>query len=98
MVGRPRWSRWALVVGVAAGLSAAPVAARPQRPAATPPLSVTVQYGDSLWTLAREYARPDLDVREVVAALMRVNSVSPGRLRPGATLLIPAELLPAERG
>ena len=91
---RPRWSRWALLGGLAAALAAVPVAARPDAELNAAPLTLKVRYGDSLWTLARTYGDPDRDVREIVAAIMSANSVTPAQLQPGATLLIPAECLP----
>jgi Tfp pilus assembly protein FimV len=56
-----------------------------------PPCLVCVDYGDSLWTIAREYGDPNRDVREIVAAIRRANDVDPGRLRPGRVLAIPSE-------
>jgi Tfp pilus assembly protein FimV len=91
---RPRWSRWALVVGVGAALGTVPVAARTNRDTPRPPLAVEVRYGDSLWTLARRHGDRDRDVRETVAGLMRANSVRPGQLQPGSVLLLPADCLP----
>jgi len=55
-----------------------------------PPLSVQVEYGDSLWTIAREYGDPRRDVRAVVAEIRRANGVDPARLQPGSVLVIPA--------
>jgi nucleoid-associated protein YgaU len=56
-----------------------------------------VKYGDSLWTIARQYGDPNRDVREVVDAISKENGVEPGRLQPGETLRIPAEYLAAGR-
>jgi Tfp pilus assembly protein FimV len=61
-----------------------------EKPQQAPPILVEVEYGDSLWTIARECGDPRMDVREVVAAIRRANEVDPGRLQPGATLAIPA--------
>ena len=87
-----RGLRWwgTLVIAAAAVWTAA--AARPEVPASPPPppLVVEVAYGDSLWTLAREYGDPDRDVRDVVAAMMAENDVTPERLMPGQRLAIPA--------
>ena len=95
MPGRPRWGRWALVAALVATpgvLSAAGGReARPVEP--RPPLLVRVEYGDSLWTIAREYGDPRRDVRAVVAEIRRMNGVDPARLRPGGLLVIPAEFL-----
>ena len=63
----------------AAPPSAAPVAEQQH---------VTVQQGDSLWTLARRIA-PDNDPREVVAMIRDLNGLSSARLRPGQQLVLP---------
>lgn len=91
---RPRWGRWGLLAGVAITLGAVPVGARTERAAPRPPLRVEVRYGDSLWTLARRYGDPSRDVRDIVAEVMRANSISPQELQPGVELVIPAECLP----
>jgi len=51
---------------------------------------VTVQTGDSLWSIAEEVA-PAADPRDVVDALVRLNELSDGSLAVGQTLAIPAE-------
>ena len=89
-MGRPRWRRWGTLGGVAVGMWLVSAAARPDTPP-PPPLVVEVAYGDSLWTLARRHGDPGQDVRDVVTAMMQVNRVTPGRLRPGQRLVIPAE-------
>ena len=86
---RVRRRRWGALAGVAVAMWLLSAAARPEA-APPPPLVVEVAYGDSLWTLARRYGDPAQDVREVVTAMMRENSITPGRLRPGQRLLIPA--------
>jgi len=52
-------------------------------------IEVTVVQGDSLWTLAREFA-PEQDVREVVARIEKLNEV-PAVLKPGQTLVVPTD-------
>ena len=90
---RPRWARW-IGLGAAVGaMGVLPVAARTQRTPAPPPRTVVVQYGDSIWTLARRYGDPHRDVRAVVAAIGRANRVKAAELQPGQRLLIPAEYL-----
>ncbi len=49
---------------------------------------VTVQQGDSLWTLARQVA-PDADPRDVVARIRDLNDLSSSGLVPGQQLLLP---------
>ena len=50
---------------------------------------VTVQQGDSLWTLAQRVA-PDNDPREVVALIRDLNDLSSSQLLPGQHLVLPA--------
>ena len=49
---------------------------------------VTVQQGDSLWTLAQRVA-PDNDPREVVALIRDLNDLSSAGLTPGQQLVLP---------
>ncbi len=49
---------------------------------------VTVQEGDSLWTLAHRVA-PDNDPRDVVALIRDLNDLSSSGLTPGQTLVLP---------
>jgi len=94
MTKRCGWTKWLIAGVLALMLGSLPVAARPERESTVPPLVVRVQYGDSLWTLARQYGDPHRDVRAVVAEITRVNSVDPGELRPGMEITIPAKCLP----
>ncbi len=96
MIGRPRWVRWTPLGATVAILAALPAfgGRETQQPDRAPPLAVRVEYGDSLWTIAREYGDPNRDVREVVAEIRRTNGADPGNLRPGSTIVIPAECLP----
>ena len=61
---------------------AAPPSAQPA------PRVVTVEQGDSLWTLARRVA-PDNDPREVVALIRDLNDLSSSGLTPGQQLVLP---------
>ncbi len=49
---------------------------------------VTVEHGDSLWTLARRVA-PDHDPRDVVAQIRDLNDLSSSGLVPGQQLVLP---------
>jgi LysM repeat protein len=49
---------------------------------------VTVQQGDSLWTLAQRVA-PDNDPRDVVARIRDLNDLSSSSLTPGQQLVLP---------
>jgi hypothetical protein len=57
-----------------------------------------VQYGDSVWTLAKRYGDPHRDVRAVVAEILHANQVEAAALQPGQQLLIPAEYLRSSQG
>lgn len=49
---------------------------------------VTVQAGESLWTMAQRVA-PDNDPREVVAQIRDLNGLASAQLVPGQQLLLP---------
>ena len=49
---------------------------------------VTVEQGDSLWTLARR-AAPDHDPRDVVAKIRDLNDLAASELKPGQQLVLP---------
>lgn len=51
-------------------------------------VSVTVTGGQSLWQVAEELA-PNDDTREVVAQLLRANSLASAEIYPGQQLVIP---------
>jgi hypothetical protein len=94
---RRRWVRWmvvSLVVGVVAAFPALAGSRERDPEGGRPPLLVEVEYGDSLWTIAREHGDPNRDVREVVYFIRKANDVTAGRLQPGDVLAIPAECLP----
>jgi LysM repeat protein len=67
------------------GRSVSEAAAPSAQPA---PHLVTVEQGDSLWTLAQRVA-PDNDPREVVALIRDLNDLSSAGLVPGQQLVLP---------
>ena len=67
------------------GRSVSEAAAPSSRPAQN---VVTVERGDSLWTLARRVA-PDNDPRDVVAQIHDLNDLSSAGLVPGQQLVLP---------
>jgi len=72
----------ALIVGLAALSAPHP----PPAPAA--PQAVTVQAGDTLWSIATRVA-PDRDPRAEVAALQHRNHLTSVELTPGQVLRVP---------
>lgn len=52
--------------------------------------TVTVEYGDSLWSIAQEVA-PQSDPRDVVDAIVRLNALDSVTVPAGQRLSIPAE-------
>lgn len=58
--------------------------------------TVTVQPGDTLWSIAGEVA-PDVDPRDAVAAISRLNLIDGGVIEVGQHLAIPAQYSAAGR-
>ena len=52
--------------------------------------SVTVTYGDTLWSIAESVA-PEADPRDVVDAIVRLNALDGVSLEAGQSIAIPAE-------
>jgi nucleoid-associated protein YgaU len=77
------------VAALGAGLIWLAKASAPQQAAAPPaPHSVTVQAGDTLWSIATRVA-PNRDPREEVAALQHRNHLASVDLVPGQVLRVP---------
>lgn len=53
-------------------------------------VEVSVNPGDTLWSLAQD-ASTDDDVREVMAAITEINNLESSQLQPGEVLHIPAD-------
>lgn len=51
---------------------------------------ITVQAGQSLWSLAEEIA-PGVDPRDVISDIQAVNQLDTGGVRAGQRLMLPAE-------
>lgn len=56
--------------------------------AVTPTVTVTVQPGQSLWSIAGTVA-PGRDARDVVADIVQLNNLSAGAVLPGQQLFVP---------
>ncbi len=55
-------------------------------------VQVRVESGDTLWGLAQEYGPADMDVRNVVYEICRLNGISADTLQAGQYITIPTEL------
>lgn len=51
--------------------------------------SVDVVYGDTLWTIAQDYMPDDLDTREAVFQLCKLNGIKADQLYAGMTIQVP---------
>lgn len=54
----------------------------------TPPLTVQVEAGDSLWSIAKEYC-PDQDIRTAIWEIKELNNMKSDTILEGDLLLIP---------
>ncbi|MGX1701494.1 LysM peptidoglycan-binding domain-containing protein [Microbacterium sp. NPDC055357] len=81
-----------LALAVLSGGSA--VASRDSGGASATFATVTVTYGDTLWSIAQSVA-PQHDPRDVVDAIARLNALPGGAIELGQSLAIPAEYAPA---
>jgi Tfp pilus assembly protein FimV len=65
----------------------APAAASPERPAAVME-TVTVDYGDTLWSLAGQVA-PEAPRNETILRIGQLNDLTGSELQPGQVLFVP---------
>jgi len=75
-----------LLIGLAALVS--PARAGNSAPVVTESVQVTVQQGQSLWSVAAQYA-PDRDPRAVISEIVELNNLDSTRVLPGQQLLVP---------
>lgn len=54
----------------------------------TPAVTVVVQPGQSLWTIAAASV-PNRDTRDVIAEIVQLNNLDGGRVLPGQQLFVP---------
>ncbi|GAA1843372.1 LysM peptidoglycan-binding domain-containing protein [Microbacterium koreense] len=57
--------------------------------------SVTVAYGDTLWSIAQEIA-PGADPRDVVGEISRLNALAGAELQVGQSIAIPTQYTDAD--
>jgi len=53
---------------------------------------IQVEYGDTLWELARVYGPEDSDTRKLVHEICSINQIEADSLYPGQVILIPQTL------
>ena len=51
-------------------------------------IEVSINSGDTLWTIAEQYMPSDMDIRKAVHIIKNVNEID-NQLQPGQTILIP---------
>ncbi len=51
---------------------------------------VIVERGDTLWSIAKKFANPEQDVRNMIHIIRRVNKLDSAVIHPGDQLLIPS--------
>lgn len=51
-------------------------------------IEVSVDSGDTLWTIAEQYMPSDMDIRKAVYIIKDINDID-NQLQPGQTVLIP---------
>ncbi len=54
-------------------------------------VDVRVSYGDTLWSLAREYGPVESDIRSTIYEICRINDVTAETLQAGQHILIPTK-------
>lgn len=79
-----------VVLGTAIIGGSAALASRDAGTSAESFTTVTVMYGESLWSIAEQIA-PQADPRDVVDDITRLNALESPIIEPGQSLAIPAE-------
>jgi nucleoid-associated protein YgaU len=55
-------------------------------------VKVTVESGDTLWNIAKEYKSNNTDTRKAVYEICHVNDIDASDLTPGMVLVIPSDI------
>jgi hypothetical protein len=53
-------------------------------------IEIEVQFGDTLWDIAKTYMPRDRDIRESVYTLCQINEIKAHELQAGQSLIIPS--------
>jgi hypothetical protein len=88
LIGLPLMLLAVLLMWLSGGLTA-PAKGSGSQLSPSPTVSVTVQPGQSLWTIAAAVA-PGRDTRDVIAEIVQLNNLDAGRVMPGQELFVPA--------
>lgn len=81
-----------LILGLLLVLAGTAIAEYVTRPSHPPVMSVTVEPGDTLWSLASTYGAQNDYILRRVDRLAAYNHIAAGeRLKPGQVLLVPVE-------
>ncbi|MDR3363740.1 MAG: LysM peptidoglycan-binding domain-containing protein [Clostridiales Family XIII bacterium] len=51
--------------------------------------NITVQSGDTIWSIASAYAEPSTDIRKSIKEICALNGIEPGKIYPGQTIKVP---------
>ena len=51
--------------------------------------TITIQYGDTLWSIAEEYAPENEDIRDYIYEICDKNGIKAGEIMQGQDILIP---------
>ncbi len=52
--------------------------------------SITIQKGDTLWSIVKSYQLNEIDPRKMISQIKRVNGLKNAILQPGQTINIPS--------
>ena len=52
-------------------------------------IEVTVESGDTLWQIAKEYGPADKDIRETIYDICKINKISAETLYEGIVIMVP---------
>ena len=54
-------------------------------------LEVTVERGDTLWQIAKDYGPSGKDIRETIHNICKINGISAETLYAGAVIMVPTD-------